>query len=70
MTSVNKILSLDREELSQGDRELFLNDLKSVIGEYFEYDSNINLEIAKGENGFIICILFNARRVKTTKKPQ
>lgn len=70
MTSVNKILSLDKDELTQADRELFIKDLRCVIGEYFESDGDINLEIARSEGGFIVCVLFNARRVKNIKKPQ
>ena len=43
--SVNKLLSLDREEMTELERELFLKDLKRVTDEYFESDDQPSLEI-------------------------
>ena len=64
MNGVNRLLSLDREDMSDFERELFLNDMKRVYDEYFEVDSDPSLEITRAENGFIICVLLTARRIK------
>lgn len=69
MKTPNKILSLDRDEMSDTERELFLNDLKRVTDEYFESDGAADLEITRTENGFLVCVLFTARRVKSVKHP-
>ena len=70
MTNVTRLLSLDRDEMSELERELFLKDLKRIIDEYFESDGKASLEITRSDEGFIICLLFTARRIKSIKKPQ
>ena len=62
MNGVNRLLSLDREDMSDFERELFLNDMKRVYDEYFEVDSDPSLEITRAENGFIICVLLTDRK--------
>ena len=69
-SSVNKLLSLDREEMTELERELFLKDLKRVTDEYFESDKKPALEITRADDGFLICLLMSARRIKNVKKPQ
>ena len=68
--SVNKILSLDREEMSDLERELFLKDLKRITDEYFESNGAPSLEITRSDGGFVICLLVTARRIKNVRKPQ
>ena len=70
MTEVARLLSLDRDEMSELERELFLKDLKKIIDEYFESEGKASLEITRSDEGFIICLLFTARRIKNVKKPQ
>ncbi len=65
----SKIMALDREEMSEFERGLFLRDLKRVTDEYFETDKNASLEITRTDDGFLVCVLFNARRVKSLKHP-
>ncbi len=65
----NKIMALDREEMSEFERGLFLRDLKRVTDEYFETEKNASLEITRTDDGFLVCVLFNARRVKSLKHP-
>ncbi len=65
----SKIIALDREEMSEFERGLFLKDLKRVTDEYFETEKNASLEITRTDEGFLVCVLFNARRVKTLKRP-
>ena len=67
---MNKILSLDRDDMSDFERELFLSDLKKVTDEYFESDGNSSLEITRTDEGFLICVFMTARRIKNIKKPQ
>ena len=70
MNSANKIISLDRDEMSDFERTLFLKDVKPVADEDFESEGDANLEITRTENGFLVCILFSARRIKSVKRPQ
>lgn len=62
-----KIISLDRENITDAERELFLKDLRRVISEYFETDGRETLEITRADDGFLVCIIFSARRIKTVK---
>lgn len=67
---LNRILSLDRDDMSDFERELFLSDIKKVTDEYFESNDNPSMEITRTDEGFLICILSSARRIKNVKKPQ
>lgn len=70
MTEAGRLLSLDREDMSDLERELFLTDLKRVTDEYFESDGKVSLEITRSDEGFIVCVLLTAHRIKNVKKPQ
>lgn len=71
MTSeLNRILSLDRDDMSDFERELFLSDIKKVTDEYFECEKSPSLEITRTDEGFLICMFLTARRIKNVKKPQ
>ena len=70
MTKIERILSLDREDMSDFERELFLSDVKKVCDEYLESDKKPALEITRDDDGFLICLLISARRIKNVKKPQ
>lgn len=67
--NISRLMSLDREDMSDFERELFLSDLKKVTDEYFESDGNPSLEITRSDEGFIVCVLMTARRIKNLKKP-
>lgn len=69
-TELKRILSLDRDDMSDFERELFLSDVKKVTDEYFESNGNASLEITRADDGFLICLLMSARRIKNVKKPQ
>ena len=69
-SELNRILSLDRDDMSDFERELFLSDVKRVIDEYFEIDAPPSLEITRTDEGFLICTFITARRIKNVKKPQ
>lgn len=60
----------EQEEMTEEERELFISDIKSVCGEYFEADGKYSFDLIKVENGFSGCIVFDARRVRKFKKPR
>ena len=64
-----KLLALDREDMTDLERELFLKDLKAVTSEYFELDGTTDLEVTRTESGFLVCIIFAAHRIKTIRRP-
>lgn len=70
MNNLTASLSLDREDMSDFARQLFLKDIKKVLDEYFECNDSAGLEITRSKDGFLVCVLFSARRVKTVKTPQ
>ncbi len=69
MTGANRILALDREDMSDFERNLFLKDLKKVTEEYFEINGDATLEVTRADGGFLVCVIFTARRIKTLKNP-
>ena len=69
MNAVTKLIALDREDMTDLERELFLKDLKKVIEEYFEVDGTTDLEVTRAEEGFLVCVIFNARRIKSVRRP-
>lgn len=66
--NISTILS-DRDEMTDGERELFLADAQAVFDEYFERDGSVTLDVTKTENGYSVCVIFDARRIKRFKKP-
>lgn len=69
MNAVTKLISLDREDMTELERELFIKDLKRVTGEYFEVDGTTDVEVTRTEEGFLVCVIFAARRIKTVRRP-
>ena len=69
MNAANKLIALDREEMTDFERALFLKDLKKITDEYFECNGDATLEVTRTEGGFLVCVLFTARRIKTVKTP-
>lgn len=69
MNAVTRLLSLDREDMTDLERELFLKDFKRVADEYFEVNGECDLEVTRSEEGFLVCIIFNARRIKNIRRP-
>lgn len=67
---INRALSLDRDDMSDFERELFLSDIRKITDEYFESEGNPSLEVTRTDEGFLICLFLSARRIKNVKKPQ
>ena len=63
-----KKIVLERDDMSDFERGLFLKDMQKILDEYFEADTP-SLEITRADGGFLVCVLFTARRVKSLKKP-
>jgi hypothetical protein len=51
------------------ERQLFIGDLKNVCCRYFEDGDKFSLDITPMEDGFCVCIVFDARRIKSCKRP-
>ena len=60
---------LDRDDMSDFERGLFLKDMQRVNEEYFECEGSPSLEITRTEDGFLVCVIFSARRIKSLKHP-
>ena len=67
---MNQLILPEKEEMTDDEKALFLADVKRVCEEYFEADGKYSFDIAKTENGFSACIVFDARRVRKFKKPR
>jgi hypothetical protein len=61
-------LTLERENMSESERQLLLCDIQAVLDEYFEREGNLTLDITRTSKGFSICLLFAARRIKRAKR--
>ncbi len=68
MKNLSKTLSLDREDVSETQRELFLKDFKKLAEEYFESGSAPSLEVTRSDDGFLLCVIWTARRVKNARR--
>ena len=60
---------LDRDDMSDFERGLFLKDIQRVNEEYFECDGAPSLEITRTGDGFLVCVIFSTRRIKSLKHP-
>ena len=67
--NANKVISLDREDMSDFARSLFLKDIKRVAEEYFECDGDLSLEITRSEGGFLVCVLSPTPCFKSVNPP-
>lgn len=65
-----KPVILERDEMSDFEQNLFLNDAEKVIDEYFELDGKPSLELTRTQDGFLVCVIISARRIKSVKRPQ
>ena len=61
---------LEREIITETEHGLLKRDIMRVAEEYFETDGEAEADITRTENGFSVCILFRARRIKKIWSPQ
>ena len=69
MSNLGNVLTLDREEMTETEKKLFIKDLKWVLEEYFELSGEVSLELTRDNGGFLGCVLFSSRRIKNLKTP-
>ena len=62
--------ALEKQEMSDEEKEVFLCDLKEVCVEYFEVGEKFSVDVTGTEKGFSVCVLFDAHRIKNFKKPR
>ena len=53
---------------TEGEKELFIEDLGNVCSEYFEGAEKYGIDVVTSENGLSVCIVFDAVRVRNFKK--
>lgn len=70
MNSVNRIISLDRDDMTELEKQLFIKDLSKINDEYFECNGDATLEVTRADGGFLVCVIFTARRIKSVRSPQ
>lgn len=63
-----KSIVFERDDMSDFERGLFLKDIKRVVDEYFETDESPSLEITRTKEGFLVCVIFSTRRIKSVKR--
>lgn len=68
--NANRLLSLDREDISELEKQLYLKDMSRVNDEYFECEGDATVEVTRADGGFLVCVIFTARRIKSVKRPQ
>lgn len=59
----------DREDMTDDEKALFVSDIEAVCRQYFEGSAKYSADVARTEKGFSVCILFEADRIKRTKRP-
>lgn len=57
---------LQRENMPAAEKELFARDIKKLADEYFETE-NVEVDVTRTPNGYSVCILLAAKRVKRVK---
>ncbi|MGN1104242.1 MAG: hypothetical protein ACI4QI_05135 [Candidatus Coproplasma sp.] len=53
---------------TEGEKELFIEDLEDVCREYFEGTERYGVDVVSTENGLSVCIVFDAVRVRNFRK--
>ena len=59
---------VDKVVFTDGEKELFIEDLKTVCREYFEGAEKYAVDVVSAANGLSVCIVFDAVRVRNFKK--
>lgn len=66
----NRIVELDRDAITETERALIKRDIMKVAEEYFEIEGAADIDVTRTPNGFSVCVLFKARRIKKIWSPQ
>lgn len=68
MTESNKFINLEKRDFSPAAKMLFMNDFKKFAEEYFECEGIPDIDVTRSDDGYSVCIIFRARRVKKVKQ--
>ena len=60
--------TFERQIMSETERSLLRRDLMRVAAEYFETEDGV-IDVTATENGYSVCFVFSARRIKAIRTP-
>ena len=63
-------ITFDREIMTETERCLLRRDVMRVAEEYFDTEGDGELDLTRTEEGFSVCLIFRARRIKKAHSPQ
>ncbi|MGN0806269.1 MAG: hypothetical protein ACI4MC_04450 [Candidatus Coproplasma sp.] len=61
-------MTVDKVVFTEGEKELFTEDLKAVCREYFEGADRYAVDVVSTEKGLSVCIVFDAVRIRNFRK--
>ena len=64
------LAAMERDIMTETERELLKRDIVRVAEEYFETDGQAEIDIKRTERGYSVCLLLHARRIKKIWSPQ
>lgn len=70
MKKKTNAIVFDREIMTETERSLLRRDVMRVAEEYFETEGDGELDITRTDDGFSVCLIFRARRIKKAHSPQ
>lgn len=70
MKKKTNVIVFDREIMTETERSLLRRDVMRVAEEYFETEGDGELDITRTDDGFSVCLIFRARRIKKAHSPQ
>lgn len=56
------------DKLTDEERQILSNDLQKVIDQYFDRNTDLTIDVTPINEGFSVCFLFGANRIKRCKK--
>lgn len=59
--------AFEREAMPETERTLLCRDVAAVADEYFELDGAAEADVTRTADGYSVCILLHARRIKYIK---
>lgn len=59
--------AIERQIMTEAERDLLKRDMMRVAEEYFETDGEPDVDITSTQNGYSVCLVFGARRIKYIK---
>lgn len=60
--------AFERQVMGEAERVLLKRDLMRVAAEYFDADEGA-VDVTATENGYSVCFVFSARRIKSMRSP-